>query len=64
MPNRNELDEILSKGSTMNAQYMRELSELKKKREEETMKYQVDTLDDMMIVIKRVVDGDRYDDVM
>jgi len=63
MPNRNELDEILSKGSTMNAQYMRELSELKK-REEENMKYQVDTLDDMMIVIKRVVDGDRYEDVM
>ena len=63
MPNRNELDEILSKGSNINAQYMREQNILKK-RVEENMKYQVDTLDDMMIVMKRVVGGDRYDDVM
>jgi carbonic anhydrase len=63
MPNRIELDEILSKGSTMNAQYMRELSKLNK-REEENMKYQVDNLEDMMMVIKKVVDGDRYDYIM
>ena len=63
MPNRNELDEILSKGSNINAQYMREQNVLKK-RVEDNMKYQVDTLDDMMIVMKRVVGGDRYDDVM
>jgi len=60
MPNRNELDEILTRGSSavINARYAREMNE-KKKMEIENSKNKVDTISDAMVIMKRIVHGDR-----
>ena len=52
MPNRNELDEILTRGSSG------VINEIKR-MEIENSKNKVDTIGDAMMIMKRIIDGDR-----